>query len=1074
MFDKIPEKYMQKVKWLLALGWLLLIASLFYDPISTALTHPENALSPFRVNPEKCIPFKNQCIYDRHPYEMGSTIFWGMVVPSAVMLLLVFGHEAWRRICPLAFFSQIPQRLGINLKKRVRPDSWLGRYQLYLQFGLLFFGLTLRLVLLDFNRLALGSFLLLTIFAAIFVGYLYGGRTWCHYFCPMSPVQMVYTGPRGLLGSEAHQQPRGSITQSMCRTLERNGGEKMNCVGCKSHCMDIDAEDSYWDALHKPGRKLVQYGYVGLVVGFFLYYFFYAGNFAYYFSGHWTHRDAAWEIFDPFGLHLGNTPIAIPNLVAVPLTLALFCSLSYGIFRWGENAYKRYRYRIKKPLTDEQVTHHVFSVSTFLAFNLFFIFGGRPAVMKLPETGQVLFNWFVALVSALWLYQTLTRTQAGYDREKQATSLRRQLKKRAIAVSKYFPHRAIEDLSADEIYVLAKVLPDRLLIYKEVLREALEDGNIDYSQSLAVLHDLREELDLTEEEHQRVLTELGIEGELPDPDRRRSAEDRLRIESYRQSLEHLLLDLVERGTPLTEAYQSQRQTIARLQQTYHIRESEHRQVLAGIFNEDSAMLQTADALLVQLQNVALQGRSLSQSRADARGGVFVLLRSLLRDKQHHIAAKLLRILEILGEGESATRIAGSAGALARQAIADLLQCDSAKWRDRLSDDILTLLQTHASDRPFVPTRVPHLESRTCRDSTTVVRRSPTPLPSDLTVARRPVQSASASQATGVRRPGFGTGSEDVTEIRRPEMRDARGDATIVRRPTPAQVPQVPPIAAIAQLLQDPDPTIQAASLYALYQLDPQQARDRARQCRSADNSPFLQEIAQQLLNPGSDRTVARVPTLIAESPRGLERPQFFQQSVVRVGRGLDNDIVLPDTRVSRHHAAFYLNESGVRVKDLDSSNGVRIGDRAVGNQPVAIESGAIVQFGTLNGPTLKVSWEKHPPSTAPISILEKLLWLFEHSLFKYLKTDALIALARDAQVRVYDPQQEICSGSQSASTLRLLMSGSAQVQQRQGDNFQPLETLSPGQSLPHNSLTRVICTAENTRVLMLCSHQVAD
>ena len=78
------------------------------------------------------------------------------------MLLLVFGHETWRRICPLSFLSQIPRALGIQRQRKivnnrtgkvryelvkVAQDSWLGCNHLYLQFGLLFLGLTLRILL---------------------------------------------------------------------------------------------------------------------------------------------------------------------------------------------------------------------------------------------------------------------------------------------------------------------------------------------------------------------------------------------------------------------------------------------------------------------------------------------------------------------------------------------------------------------------------------------------------------------------------------------------------------------------------------------------------------------------------------------------------------------------------------------------------------------------------------------------------------------------------------------------------------------------------------------------------------
>jgi hypothetical protein len=38
--------------------------------------------------------FQGQCLFT-FPYRMGARIFWGMVVPLVIFLLLVFGHEGW-------------------------------------------------------------------------------------------------------------------------------------------------------------------------------------------------------------------------------------------------------------------------------------------------------------------------------------------------------------------------------------------------------------------------------------------------------------------------------------------------------------------------------------------------------------------------------------------------------------------------------------------------------------------------------------------------------------------------------------------------------------------------------------------------------------------------------------------------------------------------------------------------------------------------------------------------------------------------------------------------------------------
>lgn len=49
----------------------------------------------------------------------------------------------------------------------------------------------------------------------------------------------------------------------------------------------------------------------------------------------------------------------------------------------------------------------------------------------------------------------------------------------------------------------------------------------------------------------------------------------------------------------------------------------------------------------------------------------------------------------------------------------------------------------------------------------------------------------------------------------------------------------------------------------------------------------------------------------------------------RVGRAEDNDLVLSDTNVSRHHAAFVREAGVVRVRDLGSRNGTRLNGERV-------------------------------------------------------------------------------------------------------------------------------------------------
>ena len=533
MLSKVSEKQMHKIRWTLTIGWLILIFSLFYDPISSVLTDPHNLSSPVRLRPEifldpaKCVRVQGECLSEQ-AYSIGARLWWAEIVPSAIFILLVFGHEFWRRICPLSFLSQIPRALGVQRQRKIidlvtgsvryelvtiGENSWLGRNHLFLQFGLLFVGLVARILFVNSNRTVLGLFLIFTILSAIAIGYLYAGKSWCNYFCPMAPVQMVYNGPRALFGSQAHQQQKPDITQSMCRFVDPQGQEKSACVACKSPCIDIDAENNYWEELKKPGRKLVQYGYLGIMYGFYFYYFLYAGNWDYYFSGAWTHEESQLASILSPGFYLFDRTIPIPKLFAVTLTFAFFVWFAYIVGLKLEKAYRYYRHRSDRPVSSQQAQHIIFTFYTTVTFWIFFSFNGRPNLNLLPKPILLAFNGLIFLVGFLWFYRTLKRTPEQYSREILTVSLQKQLKKLDFDFSQLPKGCVLEDFNLDELYVLAKILPGfthqhRLQVYTGVLKEALEQRSVTPVKSLIFFLMLRKELGISDREHDRAIDEL--------------------------------------------------------------------------------------------------------------------------------------------------------------------------------------------------------------------------------------------------------------------------------------------------------------------------------------------------------------------------------------------------------------------------------------------------------------------------------------------------------------------------------------------------------------------------------------
>lgn len=566
MFSSVDETRMRWVRGALAAGWLVLIASLFYDPITPSLTRPENLASPFRLSGDPVL-VQGRAI-EQTPYPMGMRVFWTMIVPAVPLFLLVFGHEAWRRICPLSFFSQIPRMLGKQARIRsfsrtsgqvevrlrlVDSESWLRKNFWFVQFGLLWLGVSARIVAINGDGPALGVFLLSVIALTIAVGYFYGGKTWCNYICPASVVQRIYTEPHGLFESRAHLQKQ-PVTQSMCRVTTAEG-ERSNCVGCLSPCPDIDLERAYWQTLERPGRRFAYYGYFGLVLGFYTYYYLYAGNWDYYFSGVWTHEAGLLSratLLGP-GWFLGGVAIPVPKLVAAPLTIGLFILAAYGIGCALERLYERTAARLGRPVDRHVVLHRAYGISTFLTINTFYLFGGRPNLRLLPEFLQTTITATIVTASTLWLVRSWSRTPVRYRRESVVHALLKQLKKLGTDFSKYLDGRSLDDLAPDEVYLLAKTAPgvseeQRHRVYKDVLRETIESGRTSSSASLTMLAELRTQVGVTEDQHHAMLRELGVEDpSLLDPDARREQETQLRLDAYAGAFRSLAARALERG-----------------------------------------------------------------------------------------------------------------------------------------------------------------------------------------------------------------------------------------------------------------------------------------------------------------------------------------------------------------------------------------------------------------------------------------------------------------------------------------------------------------------------------------------
>jgi Cyclic nucleotide-binding domain/4Fe-4S binding domain len=702
MFNKTAEKTMHSVRWILTIAWLFLILSLFYDPISPLLTSPDNLASPLRVNLDTCIEVQGNCL-EKNSYYLGAPIFWGIIVPTSILILLIFGHELWRRICPLSFLSQIPRALGWQRKikrvsanesvrfeiPRVDKNSWLGRNYLYVQMSWFFIGLCSRILFVNADRLALAIWLLFTIFSAIFVGYFYGGKSWCNYFCPMSPVQKIYGEPKGLFTSKAHIGD-DKVTQSMCRIIENNQ-EKSACIACQSPCIDIDSERSYWDSINKSDRSLLYYGYFGLVIGYFLYYYLYAGNWDYYFSGIWAYENNQLNTLLSPGFYIFNQAIPIPKIIAVPLTLGLFTMGSYYL---GKNIENHFISKYKNQLSAELIRHRIFTILTFIIFDFFFIFAGRSWLSLLPIKVQYIFDFLLVFLSSIWAYQTWARSPEIYSKESLATRLRKQLTKLGLNISRFLEGKSIENLNIDEVYVLAKVLPGftkdkRQEVYKGVLKDSLEEGYVNTSSSLEVLQQLRLELSITDDEHRKILTELGVEDpSLLDPSKLHSLENSVRLTGYRKALERMLS--LQQKASIDQLLENNYQDIRKLRQEYCITYQEEEEILHGLHPE-SGIIARSEHILSQLELLIERYHILNQPRFLPQGEILNLLRKTVKEKKRLLVRALLEIIEKSEDLTISQEITQKLVNLSPSILPEVLNNPNSNWYVRLQKSILSLL-----------------------------------------------------------------------------------------------------------------------------------------------------------------------------------------------------------------------------------------------------------------------------------------------------------------------------------------------------------------------------------------------
>src|SRR5215475_653150 len=71
----------------------------------------------------------------------------------------------------------------------------------------------------------------------------------------------------------------------------------------------------------------------------------------------------------------------------------------------------------------------------------------------------------------------------------------------------------------------------------------------------------------------------------------------------------------------------------------------------------------------------------------------------------------------------------------------------------------------------------------------------------------------------------------------------------------------------------------------------------------------------------------------------------INQNELAIGKGPQNDIILPDASVSSAHAIIRFEDGAYKISDLGSRNGTSVNDARLGAEPRAIQHGDLIKMG---------------------------------------------------------------------------------------------------------------------------------
>jgi hypothetical protein len=554
--------------------------------------------------------------------QHGNRLVWTVAIAALPFFWMTFGYHVWRRICPLAVMGQIGRLLGRPGTRKM--GDWMGRNYLLFQLGFMIVALSLRLLATNGSDLWLAGFFGVVVLMAIVTSFVYSGKTWCNFICPVGMVEKLYTEPAR--GSAAP----GELT-SQCAP----------CVACKKHCPDIDLEQGYWKEANERPRRIAYFAWPGIVVGFYTYFYLIRGLWSDYFSGQWAYeRDLPGKAFDA-GFYFAPQ---IPRIVAAPLTLIGFGLVSLVVFLTVEKLITSSRMKALPKEADAEakanllarIRHGMLAFCGLVAFNAFYLFAGQPSLSKLPAWCVTGWGLIVVFSSTAIFVRRVTRREDQHVHEKFAQKI---LKK-----WEWGDAPPSDDLK--DIYLLhterTKQREARLRAYKETVREMVADGLVTRNE-MQLLDSLRAQLGISDKDHQKIISELSAEErQLFDPAFQGSMESRLARDQYRKDLERIVVEAARLGTSPTPA------SLVQLREERGVGEEEEADEMAKLLAPGGPIAAIYEHELAEIAKLVSVAEAANQPLAEkSESATLALLRHLAKMRAHEHAISALGVMSVI-------------------------------------------------------------------------------------------------------------------------------------------------------------------------------------------------------------------------------------------------------------------------------------------------------------------------------------------------------------------------------------------------------------------------------------------